>query len=58
MTTFRSLLRALRLMLSVETLDQREEKYLSGASDHADLERRIAAHSRGFMALIPSSTGR
>lgn len=58
MTTFRSLLRALRLMLSVETLDQREEKYLSGASDHADLERRIAAQSRGFMALIPSSTGR
>jgi hypothetical protein len=58
MTTFHYLLRALRLVFTAETLDQREEKFLSRASDHADLERRIAAHSRGFMALIPSSTGR
>ena len=46
MSLIRNLLHTLRSALTVETVADADEHYLSGAIDHADLERRIAAQSR------------
>jgi hypothetical protein len=47
---------SLRHVLSVDTPNDVEERYLADAIDHADLERRIATQSRTGMA--PLNIGR
>lgn len=56
MSLIQNLLHSLRSALSVETQVDVEERYLSDAIDHADLERRIASQSRSAMA--PLNIGR
>ena len=58
MSLIRNLLHTLRSALTLETLAENDESYLSAAIDHADLERRIAAQSRAQMTMAPLNIGR
>lgn len=58
MSLIQNLLHSLRTALSIETQIDSEERYLSDAIDHADLERRIAAQSRAQMTMAPLNIGR
>ncbi|MBV8036736.1 hypothetical protein [Roseateles sp.] len=58
MSLIQNLLHSLRSVLSVETQTDIEERYLSDAIDHADLERRIAVQSRAYMSMSPLNIGR
>ncbi|MFT7724617.1 MAG: hypothetical protein QM788_17605 [Roseateles sp.] len=58
MSLIQNFLHALRNLLTADTPVDIEERYLSRAIDHADLERRIATQSRAWMSMAPSSTGR
>lgn len=58
MSLIQNLLYSLRSALSVDTQSDVEERYLSDAIDHADLERRIASQSRASMSMAPLNIGR
>ena len=58
MSMIQNLLHSLRTALTVQTPQDSEEQYLSGAVDHADLERRIAFQSRAYMSMAPMNIGR
>ena len=58
MSLIQNILHSLRSALSVETQNDAEERYLSDAIDHADLERRIASQSRASMTMAPLNIGR
>jgi len=55
MSLIENLFRSLRNVLTTDT--DVEERYLSDATDHADLERRIAIQSRA-QAMTPLNIGR
>ncbi|WP_157281608.1 MULTISPECIES: hypothetical protein [unclassified Roseateles] len=58
MSLIQNLLQSLRTALTVDTVSDVEERYLSSAIDHADLERRIATQSRASMSMAPMNIGR
>lgn len=58
MSLIQNLLHSLRTALSVDTQVGIEERYLSDAIDHADLERRIASQSRASATTAPLNIGR
>ena len=58
MSLIRNLLHTLRSALTLETLADSDESYLTAAIDHADLERRIAVQSRAQMTMAPLNIGR
>lgn len=58
MSLIQNLLRSLRSAVSIETQTDQDERYLSDAIDHADLERRIAVQSRAYMSMAPMNIGR
>ena len=58
MSLIQNLLQSLRTALTVDTTSDIEERYLSDAIDHADLERRIATQSRAYMSMTPMNIGR
>jgi len=58
MSLIQNLLHSLRSALSVDTEIDAEERYLSDAIDHADLERRIASQSRTSVTMAPLNIGR
>ena len=58
MSLIQNLLRSLRNAVSIETQTDQDERYLSDAIDHADLERRIAVQSRAYMSMAPMNIGR
>lgn len=58
MSLIQNLLHSLRSALTVDTSVDVEERYLSDAIDHADLERRIASQSRASVAMAPLNIGR
>lgn len=58
MSLIQTLLRSLRSAVSIETQTDLDERYLSDAVDHVDLERRIAVQSRAFMSMAPMNIGR
>lgn len=58
MELIQSLFASLRSALTVETLTEADERYLSDAVDHVDLERRIATQARAYMAMAPLNIGR
>ena len=57
MSLLKQLFDALRDSL-VDTATDTEERYLADATDHADLERRIAVQSRAYMWMAPMNIGR
>lgn len=58
MSLIQNLFQSLRDVLTVETQHEVDERYLSDAADHADLERRIASQSRAYMSMAPLNIGR
>ena len=58
MSLIQNLLRSLRSAVSIEIQTDQDERYLSDAIDHADLERRIAVQSRAYMSMAPMNIGR
>ncbi|MFG6466214.1 hypothetical protein [Roseateles sp. BYS87W] len=58
MSLIQNLIHSLRNALSVDTQVEVEERYLSNAIDHADLERRIASQSRAAGSMVPLNIGR
>jgi len=58
MSLIENLFRSLRDVLTPDTLADAEERYLSDATDHADLERRIAIQSRAYASMTPLNVGR
>eukprot|EP00042_Codosiga_hollandica_P007236 m.17166 g.17166 ORF g.17166 m.17166 type:complete len:59 (-) comp28901_c0_seq1:547-723(-) len=58
MSLIQNLLHSLRSALTVDTQSGAEERYLSDAIDHADLERRIASQSRAAVSMAPLNIGR
>ncbi len=58
MELIQNLFASLRSALTVETLTEADERYLSDAVDHVDLERRIATQARAYMAMAPLNIGR
>ena len=58
MSLIQNLLHSLRTALSIETQIDSEERYLSDAIDHADLERRMAAQSRSGTGMALLNIGR
>lgn len=58
MSLIQNLFQSLRDALAVETQTSLEERYLSDAVDHVDLERRIATQSRAYMSMAPMNIGR
>lgn len=58
MSLIQNLLHSLRNALTVDTQTDVEERYLSDAIDHADLERRIASQSRASVTMAPLNIGR
>lgn len=58
MSLIQNLFQSLRDVLSIETQHEVDERYLSGAIDHADLERRIASQSRAALSMAPLNIGR
>lgn len=57
MSLIENLFHSLSSVLSVDTPNDVEERYLADAIDHADLERRIASQSRS-MSIAPLNIGR
>ncbi len=57
MELIQNLFSSLRSALALETQSDIDESYLSGAIDHADLERRIATQSRAS-SVAPLNIGR
>ena len=57
MSLIENLFRSLRNVLATDTMADVEERFLSDATDHADLERRIAIQSRAH-AMTPLNIGR
>lgn len=53
-----TLLAALLDKFAPETPAQREERYLSEAVDHADLEYRMASQARNYLRMYPAGSGR
>ena len=58
MSLIQNFFESLRTALSVDTHISVEERYLSDAVDHVDLERRIASQSRGGMSMALLDIGR
>lgn len=58
MSFIHNLLQSIRAVLAVETQNDADERFLSDAIDHADLERRIAVQSRAYMTMAPLNIGR
>lgn len=58
MSLIQNFLHTLRNALTVDTLADTDEQYLSDAIDHADLERRIASQSRAALSMSPLNIGR
>ena len=58
MSLIQNFILSLRNALSVDTQTDVEERYLSEAIDHADLERRIAHQARACMMMAPLNIGR
>ena len=58
MSLIQNLLHSLRSALSVNTQNDTEERYLSDAIDHADLERRMASQSRASTSMAVLNIGR
>jgi hypothetical protein len=58
MSLIENLFRSLRNALTTDTLADVEERFLSDAIDHADLERRIAIQSRAYATMTPLNIGR
>ena len=58
MSLIQNLVQSLRNALNVETQSALEERYLSDAIDHVDLERRIAAQSRAYISMAHMNIGR
>ncbi len=58
MSLIQNLLASLRSALSVDTLSETEERYLSDAIDHADLERRMTSQSRASASTAVINIGR
>jgi len=58
MELIQSLISSLRTALTPETQTEVDERYLSDAVDHVDLERRIATQSRAYMSMAPLNIGR
>jgi len=58
MSLIENLFRSLRNVLTPDTVGDVEERYLSDAIDHADLERRIAIQSRAYASSTPLNIGR
>jgi hypothetical protein len=58
MSLIQNLLHSLRNALTVDTQSDVEERYLSDAIDHADLERRIASQLRACASMAPLNIGR
>jgi hypothetical protein len=58
MSLIQNLFQSLRDVLTIETEHEVDERYLSDAIDHADLERRIASQSRAYMGMAPLNIGR
>jgi hypothetical protein len=53
-----TLFAALRDLFVPDTPAQREERYLSEAVDHADLEYRMASQARRYLTMYPAGSGR
>lgn len=58
MSLIQNLFNSLRNVMTTDTPSDIEERYLSHAIDHADLERRIATQSRAYMSMSPLNIGR
>ena len=58
MSLIQNFFQSLRDALIVDTQSSLDERYLSDAVDHVDLERRIATQSRAYMAMAPMNIGR
>lgn len=58
MELIHSLFASLRTALTVDTQTDLDERYLSDAVDHVDLERRIASQSRAYASATPLNIGR
>ena len=58
MSLIQNIFSSLRNVLSVDTPNDVEERYLADALDHADLERRIATQSRTAISMAPLNIGR
>jgi hypothetical protein len=58
MELIHNLFSSLRNVLTLETQTETDERYLSDAVDHVDLERRIASQSRACMSMAPLNIGR
>lgn len=58
MNLIQNLIASLRDALTLETQSDADERYLSDAVDHVDLERRIASQARAYMAMAPLNIGR
>jgi hypothetical protein len=57
MSLIEHLFRSLRNALTTDTMAEVENRFLSEATDHADLERRIAIQSRAHV-MTPLNIGR
>ena len=58
MELIQTLFSSLRDALTVTTQTDIDERYLSDAVDHVDLERRIASQARAYMVMAPLNIGR
>ena len=58
MELIQTLFSSLRDALTVTTQTDINERYLSDAVNHVDLERRIASQARAYMAMAPLNIGR
>ena len=57
MSLIQKFIHTLRVVLTTGTAAEADERFLSDAIDHADLERRIASQSRAQM-MAPLNIGR
>jgi hypothetical protein len=57
MNLIQNLFSSLRDALTIETQVDADERYLSDAVDHVDLERRIASQSRADFAMKSGLNG-
>ncbi|WP_458232308.1 hypothetical protein [Roseateles sp. P5_E8] len=57
MSLIQNFIHTLRNVLTTDTAAEADERFLSDAIDHADLERRIASQSRAQM-MAPLNIGR
>lgn len=58
MDLIHTLFSSLRNVLTVDTQSDIDERYLSDAVDHVDLERRVANQSRAYACATPLNIGR